>query len=138
MIIAWAIFILLGASAIHPPPCLWHQWSVHKAFSLAWLSLFALVSLLGLACIVVLRSRSVGGTPPPRLTLLASSARAPCPFFTHFFIDFLSSFLIVFGVPLGSIFDQFSNFFLIKKPVSCPIDFQTSFLSILESRNLPD
>ena len=45
---------------------------------------------------------------------------------------------MVFGVPLGPIFDQFSDFVLIKKPVSFPIDFQTSFLSILESQNLPD
>ena len=45
---------------------------------------------------------------------------------------------MVFGVPLGSIFDQFPDFFLIKKPVSFPIDFQTSFLSILQSQHLPD
>ena len=45
---------------------------------------------------------------------------------------------MVFGVLLGSIFDKFSDFFLLKKPVSFPIDFQTSFLSILEAQNLPD
>ena len=138
MIIAWAIFILLGASAIHPPPCLWHQWSVHKAFSLAWLSLFALVSLLGLACIVVLRSRSIGGTPAPPANRPAWLALLAAPFFIHFFIDFLSSFFMVFGVPLGSSFNQFSHFILIQKPVSFPIDFQTPFLSIVESQNLPD
>ena len=67
-----------------------------QASGLAWLSLFALVSLLGLACIVVLRSSSVGGNLPPALILLAAPAQLEDPFFKQFVTVFLCSFFQVF------------------------------------------
>ena len=85
-------------SLANPPPCLWHQWSAHKApFSLAL-------------------SLSPGPpTPTPASTLLAAIAQPASVFFTQLVTVFLCSFFMVFGVPLGPIFYKCSDFCLIKK-----------------------
>ncbi len=119
----------------NPPPCLWHQWSAPKAaFSLA-LSLspgqFALVSLLGLACIVVLRSSSP-------VLLFTQLSRSPRPLLSYNFSLFvLARCWSLFGCPWSHIL-PIVQVFLITGPVRFTIYFQMSFLSMLESQNLLD
>ena len=51
---------------------------------------FALVSLLGLACLVVLRGGSVGGHPHPPRPTLARVGRRTCVTFFHTFVHCFS------------------------------------------------